>query len=63
MTKMVAKLEVYHNFQLCLHTYFPDTKNLENHYVTMTAVLNTYYSKEFIKLGKRVKITSLFCQS
>lgn len=32
-------------------------------YVTMTAVLNKYYSKEFIQLVKQVKITSLtYCQ-
>lgn len=58
VTKMVAKLAAYCNLQPCLHSDFPDTKNLESYYVTMTAVLNKYCSKEFMQLGKQVKITS-----
>lgn len=53
------------NLQFCLHTNFPDTFPwyLESFYVTMTGILNKYYSKEFIQLGKQVKITSLYFQS
>ncbi|RMC14302.1 hypothetical protein DUI87_09395 [Hirundo rustica rustica] len=58
-TKMVAKL--YRNIQLCLHPNFPNTKNPESYSLTMTTVLNKYYSKECIQLGKQVEQATTGC--